>query len=235
MDKLQLFLGLPVSTEIGIKLVSPTIRSIANIGEGLYHYYLSLATFNKDSLLQALFKPSMKEMQEISTFDDYQFLVSTPLVPEIEKALAFFTNAKVVFNESVFEHDGIPFLTPDNYKTFSRTIQELNGLHEKESEKGKLKFRNKKTEELYYLQQELERKYNSTDSLSLKDICSILCNAEGNGITVFNIGDLTIYQVYEHFERLSVKESHRRMLQVWANGHLKEDVKLQEWLIKTKL
>lgn len=231
MDKLQLFIGLPVTTESGCRLKSPTIQSIAEIGEGLYHFYLSLATFNKDSIVSALFHPTTEEWHEIESYDDYQFLISTPLLSEIEHALSFFTEGKVKFFEGTFYLDSIPFLTEQNYKNLAIMIQEINGLEKKE----KPKFKNKKAEDMYHRLQQMRKKYHKDESLSLKDICSILCNAEGNGVTVFNIGKLTIYQVYEHFERLSVKESHRRMLQVWANGHLKEDVKLQDWLIKTKL
>lgn len=231
MDKLQLFLGLPAVTDSYCRIDSPTIRSIAEIGEGMYNFYLSLATFNKDELIQALFKPTDAEMLEIREYDDFKFLVSTPLLEEIINALAFFVEGEVKYNGELFLVNDSPLISVENYKDFSKLIQELNGIQEK----VKPKFRNKKAEQHYYKLQEMRKLYSKDDSLSLKDICSILCNAEGNGISIFNIGDLTIYQVYEHFERLSVKESHRRMLQVWANGHLKEDVKLQDWLIKTKL
>lgn len=119
----------------------------------------------------------------------------------------------------------------ENYLEFRNVLYELNGVKEDQAPK----FRNKKAEEYYYKMLEVRKKHNQDSGLYLKDICSILCNAEGNGISVFNIGELTLYQVYEHFERLSVKESHRRMLKVWANGHLKEDTKLQDWLVKTNL
>ncbi|ATF13691.1 hypothetical protein A616_17385 [Brevibacillus brevis X23] len=231
MDKLQMFLGMPFSTDTNCKIKSPTVRSIAEIGEGMYNFYLSLASFNKDELVKALFNPSFEEMKEIQEYDDYNFLISTPLLSELERALSFFTGSNVIFLNDMFLIDGLTLVSLDNYKEISRVVQELNGIQEKE----KPKFSNKTAEKNYYLMLEMEQKYNSNESLSLKDICSILCNAEGNGINVFNIGDLTIYQLYEHFERLSVKESHRRMLQVWANGHLKDDIKLQDWLVKTKL
>lgn len=81
-----------------------------------------------------------------------------------------------------------------------------------------------------------ESKQTSNDEgLDLKDICSILCSAPDNGINILNIGDLTIYQVYEQFERLNIKEKHDRLLPVWANGHLGDKEKLPEWIIKTKL
>lgn len=157
----------------------------------------------------------------------------TPLLKDIENDLSFFSSDKVEFFDGVFYIRNEILVSKENYRHVSEIIRELNGIREQENKK--LKFRNKKAEQNYYLMLEMQKKYEKQEELSLKDYCSILCNAEGNGISVFNIGELTIYQVLEHFERLSVKESHRRMLQVWANGHLKEDVKLQEWLIKTKL
>jgi hypothetical protein len=234
MDRLRQFLGLPAILPSGIKIYSPTIQKIAELGESIYHFYLSLATFDKSLIVTSLFKPTAKELEEINKYDDFEFLVATPLLPEIERALSFFTDSDVTFRLDAFYIDEVEFVNKDNYKDVSKVIQELNGL-QGQQEKSKPKFKNKKTEELYYKLQELRKKYKGEDSLTLKDICSILCNAEGNGINVFNVGNLTIYQIYEHFERLSVKEAHRRMLKVWANGHLKEDVKLQDWLVKTKL
>ncbi|RNB59539.1 hypothetical protein EDM57_05195 [Brevibacillus gelatini] len=231
MDRLRQFIGLPHVLPSGIKIYSPTIDAIAEIGEGVYNLYLSLATFNKYDIVTSLFKLSPEELSEINKFDDYEFLISTPLLPEIENALSFFTQSKVVFRDFAFYIRDNIFVSVATYNEISNKIRELNGL----SEKTKLKFRNARAERDYYRLQELRKKYNTDDTLSLKDMCSILCNAEGNGINIFNIGKLTIYQVYEHFERLSVKESHRRMLKVWANGHLKEDFKLQDWLVKTKL
>ncbi|MFC8688155.1 hypothetical protein [Brevibacillus porteri] len=231
MDKLRLFLGMPIVTDNYCKIKSPSIQSIAKIGEDKYNFYLSLVTFSKDDLIKAMFNPSFEEMQVIREHNDYDFLVSTPLLEEIINAFSFFVEGEVHFDGDIFFVDEIPFVSKDTYKDISKIIHELNGIQEK----PKPKFRNARAERDYYRLQEMRSKYNKDESLSLKDICSILCNAEGNGITVFNIGDLTIYQVYEHFERLSVKESHRRMLKVWANGHLKEDVKLQDWLVKTKL
>jgi hypothetical protein len=235
MDRLRQFLGLPVVLPSGVSIYSPTIQQIAELGESTYHFYLSLATFDKSLIVTSLFNPTPMELEEINKFDDFEFLVATPLLFQIEKALSFFTNSDVSFRLDTFYVDETEFLNINNYKDVSKIIQELNGL-QGQQEKAKPKFKNKKTEELFYKLQELRKKYQKNDdSLTLKDICSILCNAEGNGINVFNIGDLTIYQVYEHFERLSVKEAHRRMLKVWANGNLKEDVKLQDWLVKTKL
>ncbi|WP_216638210.1 hypothetical protein, partial [Brevibacillus brevis] len=180
MDRLQMFLGMPFSTDTNCKIKSPTVRSIAEIGEGMYNFYLSLASFNKDELIKALFNPSFEEMEEIQEYDDYNFLISTPLVSEIERALTFFAGSNVIFLNDMFLIDGLTLVSLDNYKEISRVIQELNGIQEKE----KPKFRNKTAEKNYYLMKEMEQKYNVNENLSLKDICSILCNAEGNGINV---------------------------------------------------
>ena len=234
-NRLRYFLGKPARIN-HVNIYSPTIDSIAEIGELTYKLYVIVASFDKEVIFKNLFNLSDDEYSKIENEDTYDLLVSVPAIKEeMLKAYNFFTKENVKFDNNLFSfmiNDKV-FINKENYIEVSNIIKEINGILE---EDNKLKFVNEKAKQMYEKLQRLKNKYkkNKDDSLDLKDILSILCSAEGNGINVFNVGNLTIYQVYEHFERLNIKERHARLLRVWANGFLGENEKLPEWITKSK-
>lgn len=236
--RLECFLGKPLKVR-NINIYSPTIDEISEVGEVVYNIYISLATFNKEVVLKYLLNIPEEKYQEFENEDSYDLLTSIPsVVYETEKALSFFTRKDVVFNVNTYSYniDGQILINRDNYCESSQIIQKLNGVIEEEKEL-KIKFKSESAKKMYEELMKLKKKNTKSDSesLSLKDMLSVLCNAEGNGINIFNVGKLTVYQVYEHFERLGIKEHHKRLLKVWANGYLGENEKLPEWITKSKL
>ncbi|MEC0210236.1 hypothetical protein P4H70_14960 [Paenibacillus ehimensis] len=236
-DRIRLFLGKPACVN-NINIYSPTIDGIAEIGEVVYNIYITLASFNKEVILKTLFGINDENYSLIENEDTFDILTSIPaVVHETEKAFSFFTKADVKYDltSSSFMAEDVIFVNKHNYLEVSEIIKKLNGMSIDENKP--IKFKNEKAKKLHEKLQQLKKKYQKSDadSLDLKDMLSILCNADGNGIDVFNVGKLTVYQVYEHFERLNMKEQHKRLLKVWANGYLGSDDKLPEWIIKSKL
>ncbi|RXZ83375.1 hypothetical protein EBB07_06055 [Paenibacillaceae bacterium] len=237
IDRLQSFLGLPHKLDHNICLYSPRVSEIVEAGEVDYLVYLLLTSFNKEKILQNLFNLSEAEMETLAPYPDYEVLTEHPAIrAHICQAFSFFTKVEVTFDHinHAFNANGHVFIHRDNYRDLSCIVDELNGIDRKEDS---LRFKNNKAREIFDKLSKLRAKQKKTtnDALEFKDILSILCHAEGNGLNIFNIQQLTIYQVYEHFERLNLKESHNRILPVWANGHLKENDKLPEWIVKTKM
>jgi len=236
VDRLGYFLGIPIELN-NIKLYSPTIEEIGLLGELKYNVFVTLASFNKETILRTLYGVNDEDYIIVSNEDAYEVLTSIPSIAnEIKHAISYFTKSDVDYDEQYSSYfvDGNLLINKDNYKEFTSIIRKLNGLSEDEQP---LKFKNEKAKKLHAKLLKLRSKYKKADddSPELKDMLSILCNAEGNGINVFNVGKLTIYQVYEHFERLNIKERHTRLLRVWANGYLGKDEKLPEWIVKSKL
>lgn len=236
-ERLSHFLGKPTIVH-GIPVYSPTIDSIGDIGEIQYNVYLTLATFDKESILKLMFGLSSDEYSELENEDSYEVLTSIPVIAnELINALSFFIKDQVQHDQlsnSYLVHDKT-FINSNNYLELVKTIKEQNGVSEsKKSIKFNSEISKQKYERLLELRKNSKKK-NDDQSLTLKDMLSILCHAEGNGINIFNVGELTIYQVYEHFERLNVREQHKRLLRIWANGYLGKDEKLPEWMVKTKL
>jgi hypothetical protein len=241
-DRLRNFLG--KSSKInGLDLHSPSIEEISDedVGEIIYNVYIALATFNKETVLKYLFEVSDEDYLRVENEDSYELLVTLPsVVAETEKALSFFTKDKVAFDSKTNSYmvgDKV-LVDRNNYSLIATIVKKINGLSYEEDEVKSMKFKNEKAKQMFDKLQKLRSKYkkkDTADSLGLKDILSILCSADDNGINIFNVGQLTIYQVYERFERLNIKENHTRILKVWANGHLGKDDKLPEWIVKSKL
>lgn len=240
-DRLRAFLGKPC--KIGdFNIYSPTINSIAEIGELTYHLHLIFATFDKEKIMKKIYEIEEEDYEKIKNEDDYKTLILFPnIVHEIEKALSFFFRDNVFFDvyTLTFKINDKVIVSDKNYTQVSSIIKKLNGIDDTEkNEEKKVKFKSERARKMYeeMRKRENERKEAKGEMLDLKDTCSILCNTNGNGINVFNIGQLTIYQVYEHFERMQIKENHQRILKVWANDRsLGEKEKLPEWIVKTKL
>lgn len=238
IDRLSAFLGLPYKLNEYVSIYSPTIREIALEGYIEYMIKLQLSSFQKEKILLDLFKLDQDTYSSIENEDDFDVLTNHPTIAHhISSALSFFCKSNVHYDELsasfVTDNEKI-VVNKDNYSHISSVIKELNGITDIQA--SNLKPRSSKAKQLLEKMMAFEKKESKTDDgLELKDILSILCSAKGNGINVFNVMDLTIYQVYEQFERMNVKENHDRLLPVWANGYLPETKTLPEWIIKTKL
>ena len=238
-NRLRNFLGKPIYFN-EFPIYSPTINEICEIGEIQYNIYLAASTFNVEAIFKHVLGLDDEIFEKLSDMNEYDLFISFDLTRELLiEAFSFFTKEKVKYDDlfSIFKIDEKVFVSKHNYESIAKIIKEQNGITEEDDVK-KQKFLNEKARQLYLKRKKLReqlRKKNSDNTLSLKDMLSVLCNAEGNGINVFNVGQLTIYQVYEHFERLNIKENHMRVLRIWANGYLKEGQNLPEWIVNGKL
>ena len=242
MKRLRLYLNKRATEIHGIELYSPTIEQIDSIGELQYNIHLAFATFNKEMILRTFLSLTDEEYDEVSKADPFEMLVQISWTKSaIAEALTFFLRNEVRYEESsqsykICSDDGtFLHINAQNYQEIAKTICLLNGIdNDMGSKKAPITKRAKQMKaELNKFR--AQAKKNMDSSLELKDILSILCNSPDNGINIFNVANLTIYQVYEHFERLNINELHTRMLKVWANGYLAEGQQLPEKMIKSKL
>lgn len=237
-NRLRSFLGNRPIYFNGVGIYSPTIDEIDEIGENLYYTYLTIATFDKETILKKIFKVSDEDYADVENESSYLILTAIPsILEELKKSISFFIKEEVEYKDGNFLFTEGKFLDNSNYSEFVRLIKLQNGIGNEE--KKQIKFKNNKAKEMYEKLLRLRGKHKkkeSDDELTLKDMLSILCNADGNGINIFNVGQLTVYQAYEQFERLGIKEQHKRLLRVWSNDRrLGENDKLPEWLVKSKL
>lgn len=244
-DRLRLLLGKPIQLVENVFVHSPTLEEISEISEIEYSVNFVLSTFDKENILINLFGLSESDLAPFEEIDNFEVLTGNDgVTEEIAKSISFFVKQQVVYNrnENCFclLSTEQPIINKNNYKNYSELVYLVNGKEpEKKEKKEKPKYMNKMVEQMHKLmekqKQEVEKK-KAKDSIDLKDIASILCYAEGNGVNVFNVGNLTIYQVFESFERNNLREMYLRVLPLWANGYfdIKKE-KFPEWLVPTKL
>lgn len=196
--------------------------------------------FDKEVILTQIFNISDEDYLDIENEDDYEVLTDNSQIAQyIGEGISYFVRGKVVFYSidksfKYVDQDGIeqPFINKDNYRDFVGLVQFLNGTQKEE----KIDFKNERVKKKYKQMMKLKNRQSKSSEFELKDVLSVICNAEGNGINVFNVSKLTIYQAYEHFERLNIKENHKKTFALWANTFsLKEGTKLPEWITKTKM
>lgn len=234
-SRLRCFLGIKGVPFGNFHVYSPTIGEIDEVEENKYHLYLLFAMFNKENIFKNLFGLADEEYEKIEDIDSFDILTSYPqLIDYFKNSISFFSKVEVEFDSFAFKVNGQDFISRDNYKDYVEIVKTLNGM----CEEKEVKFKNDRVKEKYKKMMAMKKEFESkkNDSLELKDILSVLCSADGNGINIFNIGQLTIYQVYALFERLNMKENHIRHLGLWANTYtMKEGEKLPEWMSKAKL
>lgn len=236
IDRLRAFLGYPEKIN-NIDIYSPTLRSIAEIGYEEYMLRLQFSLFDKERIFVDLFGMAQNDFEALpTTISDFYLLVDIPAIREqLELSLSFFTHSEIVYSSlyRAFMQNDKVFISEANYKQYSEIVKFQNTVHTHDIGKRKMTSKAKSFQErINMLKKKAQKK---EDNLELKDIVSVLCNAGNNGINIFNVVDLTIYQVFEQFERLNMKETYNRILPVWANGHLSEGTKFPEWIKRTKL
>ncbi|WP_431785787.1 hypothetical protein [Paenibacillus lactis] len=241
IDRLQAFLGIPHPISPKINIYSPTIKEIGQIGHINYMVNVQLSLFNKRTILLELFKISEEIYTQISNENDYDVLIDHPDIRNnIANALSFFVKDEVSYRTDTqsFVVSNEEFINKDNYLLITSIIKKLNGINEdiSISSTSHTKPTNSRAAKMLEKIQSFEKKTASNDEgLELKDICSILCIAPDNGINIHNIGDLTVFQVFEQYERMTKKDEFNRALPIWANGHWNEKNKFPEWLVRTKI
>jgi len=191
--KLRLFLGKPIEFN-GVLFFSPTVDTLSDMNFNLYATYILFATFDKDEILKRFYTLSDEQIESLEEVEDYELLTSEAfLTNSICESLSFFTNNEFSYNssnqsfEALVENERKPVVNRENYKNISDIVKYINGFLDNKKEK-KVKYKNKKARELAKEMEKMRErsKKNNNDSLDLKDILSILCAEDGNGITVFN-------------------------------------------------
>lgn len=151
-----------------------------------------------------------EERAKINSFD---LIVSVRWTRELLlEALDFFIVQHVSFDEasgtfivSGGETDGV--VDHDTYPELRRTIMQMNYL-EVEQASNEHKFANKRAQAIFEKLQagrkKMKKAIPKSAYPSLSNIVSAVC-VQHNSYNLQNIGDLTIYQLYDQFTRLNTK------------------------------
>lgn len=259
IERLKILQGEPV--DFGpLKIYQPKLKEINEIGYLEYARITNLLTISESELLLFYHKEKI-ENGETNPFL-YLFVQSlkSPIF-FLELRMGFFTYLK----EEVFldvKNKGFKFLVEtektlpsgkiikakefyylnqNNFPDFQNIIRIINMSEEEEEDEiitdnleMKKKFEEARKKLKLAKAKAKAEKGNQKNGISLSEVVSSLC-AYGIGYTLFNVWELTIYQLYDQFKRCQMKEEYETGTQMLLAGVDSKKVDLQYWMKKITL
>lgn len=197
------------------KIISPKLKEIAALGTGLYQYYLSLLAIDLKTFFEMIGQKDTFEAlsdEEKMSLNLSELIFSCPqLLVQLESALTFFLTGKVSFSVQdkgfiVEENKHITgIITTKEYPTVCNLICQRNCIPAKQEE-DLSKVKNKKALEIMKKlrkgKTDSHKKSKSDSNMELGNIISAIAN-KSNSLNILNIWDLTVYQLWDCFMRLS--------------------------------
>jgi hypothetical protein len=150
-----------------------------------------------------------EEKEWIQPIDIISF--DTSLLNNIGEALSFFLNCRLYYSHDHqafvhVDHKKIVYTLPKSFYTeIADLILQRNGIIRSITNHEKPKFKSKLAEKLYYRTKQAEKnreKSRNTDkNMDLPNIISAVA-ARHHSLNILNIWDITVYQLYDQFQRL---------------------------------
>lgn len=196
-------------------IISPKLRDISSIGISTYQYYLTILRLNVDTFfnmigLQERYNSlSDKEKEQLNIYD---LLISNKdSVELLQKILNFFMSEEVVYSteHKMFlvqkDNELIGIISKQTYPIVCNVICQRNCIKSNQEE-DLSKIKSKKALEIMKKLQKgrtEKAKHSKADkNMELGNIISAVAN-KSQSLNILNIWDLTVYQVWDCFTRLS--------------------------------
>jgi hypothetical protein len=213
--ELRLLVGLPVEIESVGYIYSPLVKETISIGQNTYSQYLSLLLVDKEKI------SSTSKTDDISTFDvilslyihDRNFSVG------FIKALEFLFRENVSFgytdSEAFFYLGGIEdkrYITKNNIELIQAVVRVANQVKVADEEEEQYNPADEQARKI--IEEMLARRKNKPKPKPTMNLHSIISGlaSKSSSINHLNVGDLSIYQLYDNFYRLEVIENYHYTL-----------------------
>lgn len=246
MNTLKLLAGIPIIIEPDLCLVTPlTLKQIAALGLENYYKYVNLITLSYYDILEIIKTVDNLEELDINDSADfsYRFITESCLQHDLfyqdfKSAIRLFTGEDI----HVIEIDNIPTMLIGEYE--NRKIVDVNSFSDLQNiiraqnnmdiekpiseaeRKMKEKFeKNKKMVEDAKKRQGIE----GDDSVAFDSLVSSLA-ANGNGLNILNVWDLTMYGFHDQFQRMRAIEEYEQGINFICAGADPEKVKLKHYI-----
>lgn len=228
--KLKLLAGLPFNID-NICILKPlTLLEIASVGYDKYNLYLSNLVADVSD-----FKIPNIDLTQYSYWD---ILISNMYHADEEYSNMILNAMKLFLKEDIFfARCTCLFYIRNNkqYKIIDKNIFELirNNLKIQncvdKNDNEEFKPANSKAEEIRQKILKGRQKINGSNNISFEDLVSTLA-ANGNGLNISNIWNLTIYQFNNQFARMQMIEDYDINIRQLLAGAKKEDVQLKHYI-----
>ncbi len=196
-------------------IISPKLRDISSIGIHTYQYYLSILLLDLKSYFTMLGQEeqyealSDKEKSQIYLFD--LLTINEQSIKLLQAVLNFFIKEEVIYSsqKKCFlvqdNHTVIGAVTKETYSQICDLICQRNCMKSNQQEDLSHIKSKKALEIMKKLQKGRTEKAKQTKSdknMELGNIISAVAN-KSQSLNIINIWDLTVYQVWDCFSRLS--------------------------------
>ena len=227
----------------GLTIYKPTLNEIQQIGFDNYNRYTARITLSILDIAKFL------EEQRIGgdVPSPLHFTIDTcngNPIAFLELQIAFFTYLRKpieISGDTIVIIDEQPdknfVLDESNFNEFQEVILMINKMYDVEeereiispNEKLKQKFIKARLKLREAKKREREKNSQKGDGITLPDIISSLC-AYGIGYTMLNVWDLTIYQLYDQFEKVTGKDRYDKDYAAILAGADAKKIKLKNWM-----
>lgn len=229
-----------------------TFRDIDKLPQKIetYSLFISVLSFDKDSFIEAtqmsteqvdLFNKIFKERNLKPTVFDF-ILTNETIRNQLFLAYDFFFVENIAYNQEngtfilyngEFEQDNIVgLITRDNFKDVASIILQRCSIDNSEEENyDDMVFRDEMTRRKWIKQHEGAKQLRQAKEkmngamFDIGNIISAVC-AQGIGITMLNVWDLTIYNLYDQFQRIRdnrIDKITSHSIAVWGDEKKKYD------------
>ncbi|GFN32599.1 hypothetical protein [Paenibacillus xylaniclasticus] len=214
--ELRLLIGEPVPLEGVGEIHSPLVKDIVRLGQSTYNEYLSYILVDKDKI-------SVQE-DERDTLTTFNVILSLCIHdPHFHRI--YFNALKFFFKEEVFlghndkeyffylgDYSDCRYITKDNIEIMQAIIRIANQVKIKDEKEEQYNPANEEAARI--IAEMLERRKKKPKPKPTTNLHSIISGlaCKSNNISYFNVGDLTIYQLYDNFHRLEVIENYHYTL-----------------------
>lgn len=206
IDKLKLLAGDERIEIDGIVFKQPKLRNIKDIGLQVYYAYISFLLVSAKEYLISIKRedliPFFKQ-HNLTMFDIYrdnpyerQFFI---------EALSFFIDGEIEFKNGEFLINNTNIINKEIYQKILEIIAEINCLKVNKQQETYANEKARKIAEKIQQAKQKRSNVQSKDSILLADIISAVASRK-ESLNLLNIWDLTIYQLYDHYNRLIAED-----------------------------
>ena len=206
IDKLKLLAGDERIEIDGIVFKQPKLRDIKDIGLQTYYAYISFLLVSAEEYLISIKRedliPFFKQ-HNLTMFDVYrdnsyerQFFI---------EALSFFIDGEIEFKNGKLLINNTNIINKEIYQKILEIIAEINCLKVNKQQETYANEKARKIAEKIQQAKQKRSNVQSKDSVSLPDIISAVASRK-ESLNLLNIWDLTIYQLYDHYNRLIAED-----------------------------
>ncbi|OMD10721.1 hypothetical protein BJP50_28060 [Paenibacillus odorifer] len=212
-----------------------SLKQIVDMGYDDYNNNLSLLSIKKDQLVSPELFDSIPS--DVEAYDIiYELYKDDDLCKAFNNSLSFFCKTENIVYDNGLYIEGIK-VDSGCYKDILKVIHTQNGIVLNEddfnpkSERVK-KLREKQLENRKKIQKLKKDSGNGSDLLTFFDLVSIICS-NANGINVFNVFDLNMFQFNDQFNRMKLLNDYETSIQSLLHGADPKNIEIKHWISKS--